>query len=172
MKDVIAACGLLHRRSVRFRCAIVGEGPLRKELESQIADLDLHGVVTLLGAIPHERLIPVYQQASVFALAPQVTADGDRDGIPNVLVEAMAAGVPVVSAAISGIPELVEDGQTGLLVAPEEPATLADAVERLLRDPTLRKTLAAAARRKVEDNFECWQTVKALRDLFSPVQTQ
>jgi glycosyltransferase involved in cell wall biosynthesis len=143
---------------------------LRKELEAQIADLGLTSVVTLMGALPHAGLVPVYRRASVFALAPQVTADGDRDGIPNVLAEAMAVGVPVVSAAISGIPELVEDGQTGLLVKPEDPPALADAVERLLRDPTLRRALAVAARRRIEDRFECWETAKALRALFSTVR--
>jgi glycosyltransferase involved in cell wall biosynthesis len=112
------------------------------------------------------------REAAVFALAPQVTVDGDRDGIPNVLAEAMAAGVPVVSAVMSGIPELVEDGRTGLLVEPEDPSALADAVERLLRDPILRKTLAAAARRKIEGSFECWETAKAVGVLLSPVQAQ
>jgi glycosyltransferase involved in cell wall biosynthesis len=172
LMDVIAACGLLHQRRIKFRCAIVGEGPLRKELEAQIADLGLQGVVTMMGAMPHARLVPLYQEAAVFALAPQVTDDGDRDGIPNVLAEAMAAGVPVVSAAMSGIPELVEDGRTGLLVEPEDPSALADAMERLLRDPILRKTLAAAARCKIEGSFECWETAKAVGVLLSPVQAQ
>ena len=170
--DVISACGLLHQRGIKFRCAIVGEGPLRKDLESQISDLGLQGVVTMMGAMPHTRLVALYREASVFALAPQVTADGDRDGIPNVLVEAMAAGVPVVSADMSGIPELIEDGRTGLLVEPEDPSALADAVERLLRDPLLRRTLAAAARRKIEAGFECWETAKAVGGLLSPVPAQ
>src|SRR5262249_8404484 len=87
LKDLIAACGVLRDRGVPFECAIVGEGPLRSELESQVASLDLSGVVRLIGAMAHERLIPLYRKATVFALPPQVTEDGDRDGIPNVLVE-------------------------------------------------------------------------------------
>ena len=113
----------------------------------------------------HDRLVALYGQASVFALSPQVMEDGDRDGIPNVLAEAMAAGLPVVSTCVSGIPELVEDGRTGLLVGPKDPAALADAVERLLRDPKQGQSLAVAARRKMEDSFECWETTKAVQIL-------
>lgn len=172
LKDLIAACQLLHQRDVRFRCAIVGEGPLHRELEDQIEALGLKGVVTLLGAMPHEHLVPVYREASVFALVPQITPDGDRDGIPNVLAEAMASGVPVVSSSVSGIPELVEDGRTGLLVEPGNPAALARAVEDLLGNPALRETLAVAARRKMEDHFECWETAKSVRALLPDFQTR
>lgn len=170
MMDVVSACGILVQRGVGFRCAIVGEGPLRRELEAQITALGLNAVVTLLGAMPHARLVALYGEATVFALAPQVTADGDRDGIPNVLAEAMAAGVPVVSSAMSGIPELIEDGRTGLLVEPEDAGALADAVERLLHDSLLRRTLSAAARRKIEASFECWEAAKAVERLLSPVR--
>jgi glycosyltransferase involved in cell wall biosynthesis len=165
LNDLISACQLLKARGVKYRCAIVGEGPLRGELESQISKLGLEGTVTLLGAMAHDRLVALYGQASVFALSPQVMADGDRDGIPNVLAEAMAAGLPVVSTRVSGIPELVEDGRTGLLVGPKDPAALADAVERLLRDPKQGQSLAVAARRKMEDSFECWETTKAVQIL-------
>jgi glycosyltransferase involved in cell wall biosynthesis len=78
----------------------------------------------------------------------------------------MAAGLPVISTCVSGIPELVEDGRTGLLVAPKDPAALADALERLLDDPKRRQDLAVAARRKVEDSFECWENTKPLQTLF------
>lgn len=165
LNDLISACQLLKARGVKFRCAIVGEGPLRGELESQIRQLGLEGTITLLGAMAHDKLVAFYGQASVFALAPQVMEDGDRDGIPNVLAEAMAAGLPVVSTCVSGIPELVEDDHTGVLVKPKDPVALADAVERLLRDPKKRQSLALAARRKMEDSFECWETTKAVQKL-------
>lgn len=171
LKDLIAACQLLHQRDVRFRCVIVGEGPLRREIEDQIESLGLKGVVSLLGAMAHEDLIPIYREASVFALVPQITADGDRDGIPNVLAEAMASGVPVVSSSVSGIPELVEHGRTGLLVGPGDPAALARAVEDLLTNSALSKRLAAAARRKMEDHFECWETARSVRTLLPQLQT-
>ena len=165
LNDLISACQLMKARGVKFRCAIVGEGPLRGELERQISKLGLEDTVTLLGAMAHDRLVALYGQASVFALSPQVMEDGDRDGIPNVLAEAMAAGLPVVSTCVSGIPELVEDGRTGLLVGPKDPAALADAIERLLSDPAKSQSLAVAARRKMEDSFECWETTKAVQTL-------
>ena len=166
LKDLVSACRLLCDRGLPFECAIVGEGPLRAELQAQIDDLGLGDVVRLTGAMAHERLIPFYRQATVFALPPQVTEDGDRDGIPNVLAEAMAARVPVVTTRVSGIPELVEDGRTGLLVDSGDPRALADAMERLLRDPALRKQLAVSAKNKVEHSFECWETARALLALF------
>jgi glycosyltransferase involved in cell wall biosynthesis len=114
----------------------------------------------------HDGLVSLYGQASVFALAPHIAEDGDRDGIPNVLAEAMAAGIPVVSTSVSGIPELIEDGRTGVLVGPRNPEALADAVEWLLRDQALGQKLVVAARRKIEDGFECWKTANVLRTLF------
>jgi glycosyltransferase involved in cell wall biosynthesis len=167
LKDVISAGAILRLRGVSFRCAIVGEGPLRADLSRQIERLGLGEVVSLLGAMPHDRLIPIYQQASVFALSPQITEDGDRDGIPNVIAEAMAAGVPVVSSRVSGIPELVEHGKTGLLVESGDATALADAIERLLRDPAECRELAVAARRKIETSFECWETAKTLHALLA-----
>lgn len=166
MRDLVTACHLLHSRGIAFRCVIIGEGPLRQELESHIAELGLTAMVTLPGAMAHDRLLAFYGQATVFALAPHVTEDGDRDGIPNVLAEAMAAGTPVVSTAVSGIPELIEDGRTGLLVPPRDPVVLADTLERVLVDASLRRRLAAASRGKIEERFECWETAKALRALF------
>ncbi|MFL5802860.1 MAG: glycosyltransferase, partial [Roseiflexaceae bacterium] len=125
--DLLRACALLKERGYRFRCAIYGEGPLRGELAALIAQHGLGDMVALPGAVAQHELIPVLQQAGIFALTPFVTEDGDRDGVPNVLVEAMACGVPVVATAISGIPELVTHEQNGLLVAPHDPTAIADA---------------------------------------------
>lgn len=165
MKTLIEACALLRERGVHVECRIVGDGPLRSELEGQIRSLGLTGKVMLMGAMTHERLVPIYAQATAFALLPHITADGDRDGIPNVLVEAMAAGVPVVSTSVSGIPELVEDGQTGLLVRPSDPPAAAATLERLLRDSKLRRGIAIAARRQLKQSFECWEATKAIHAL-------
>lgn len=165
LNDLISACALLRARGVPFRCAIVGEGPLRQALETQIREAALEGAVSLLGAMAHDRLLALYGTAQLFALSPRIMEDGDRDGIPNVLAEAMAAGLPVVSTRVSGIPELVDHGETGLLVGPTDPDALADAIEHLLSHPTEGQRLGAAARRKMEASFECWETAKAVQRL-------
>jgi glycosyltransferase involved in cell wall biosynthesis len=165
MRCLITACGHLRDRGIAFRCQVVGHGPLRDELHAQIDGLGLGGTVTLLGAMTHDDLVEVYGQATVFALVPQIAEDGDRDGIPNVLVEAMAAGLPVVSTTVSGIPELVEHALTGWLVPPNHPDAVADALEHLLRDEETRQHISIAARRHVTERFECWQSTKAIHAL-------
>jgi glycosyltransferase involved in cell wall biosynthesis len=111
-------------------------------------------------------LLTEYAQAQVFVLSPIVTEDGDRDGIPNVLREAMASGVPVVSTAISGIPELVVDGETGSLVPPGDPAALADALQLLLSDSDTRERLARAGRRYVSSHCGISESVRPLTRIF------
>ena len=165
--DLIAACALLRERGAGFRCIIVGEGPLRAALEADIRDRGLAGWVTLQGAMTHARLIHLYREAQVFALPSRVTEDGDRDGIPNVIAEAMAIGVPVVSTTVSGIPELVKEGETGLLVAPNDPQSLADAIAHLLGDPALCRHIAGQARRVLDGCFNCWVTARSLQGLMN-----
>lgn len=165
LSDLISACHALHERGVAFRCTIVGEGPLRGALEAQIQKLGLEGIVTLPGAMAHDRLVSLYKEASLFALSPRIMENGDRDGIPNVLVEAMASGLPVVSTRVSGIPELIENDRTGVLVEPNDPSALANAVELLLGDRKKSQRLAVAARHRIEDSFECWKTAQAVQSL-------
>jgi len=152
--ELLAALHLLAGAGVLFRCDIYGGGPLRDQLAGRISELGLVDRVMLHGARLQDEILTALRQAAVFALAPVIMEDGDRDGIPNVLVEAMAAGVPVVATRISGIPELVRDGKEGLLVEPRDPPALAGALRRVLSDASLAAQLAAAARRKVELNFD------------------
>lgn len=149
-----------------FTCDVFGEGELRPALEAQIARLGLRSRVRLRGAAPQEELLAQYRRASVFVLTPMVMPGGDRDGIPNVLVEAMACAVPVISTRVSGIPELIEHGRDGLLVEPADAAAITDAIERLLRDPALAFCIGPAGRRKVERLFDVRRNTTCLLDLF------
>jgi glycosyltransferase involved in cell wall biosynthesis len=152
--ELLAALHFLAGAGVPFRCDIYGGGPLRDELARRISDLGLVDRVILHGARLQEEILAALRHAAVFALAPVIVENGDRDGIPNVLVEAMATGVPVVTTRISGIPELVRDGIEGLLVEPRDPAALTAALRRVLTNDALAAQLATAARRKVELNFD------------------
>jgi glycosyltransferase involved in cell wall biosynthesis len=168
LSDLISAADILRLRGRRFQIQIVGDGPQRHRLEAQITQLSLNDRVTLLGALPHEKLCRAYQQVSVFALPCVVAADGDRDGIPNALLEAMASGVPVISTPVSGIPELIHQEREGLLVPPNTPVALADAIDRLLTCPELRERLARAARAKIETYFSVDRSSARLLALFQP----
>jgi glycosyltransferase involved in cell wall biosynthesis len=164
--DLLLACARLKERGKAFRLAIYGEGPLRDELLAMIERHGLQGLVDLPGAIAQRDLIPIFRNAELFALAPFVTEDGDRDGVPNVLVEAMACGLPVVSTAVSGIPELVVPGVNGLLVAPHDPDALADGLAALLDDPARRAQLGAEARRTVVESFDLRAAARELAALY------
>ncbi len=165
--QLVQACAVLHAAGVRFRCAIVGErGSAYPQLRAQIDALGLAGVVELRGPMTQEALREVYRGAHVFALPCQIMEDGDRDGFPNVLAEAMAMGVPVVSTCISGIPEMIDDGVHGLLVPPRDAQALAGALQRVLTDAALHRQLAAAGRERICERFDSRRTTLALRDLF------
>jgi glycosyltransferase involved in cell wall biosynthesis len=136
-----------------FYCQIIGYGELQSKLEAMITNLDLSDCVSLPGRMTQERLIEVYRQASMFVLPCLVSDDGDRDGIPNVLIEAMISGVPVVSTNVSGISELVDHMENGLLVEQRDPEGLAAAMELLLERSDLRRRLAENGQNKVLRQF-------------------
>lgn len=164
---LIDACAMLKQRGLRFRCVLLGEkGDQLDAIRKQIATVGLEDQVELRGPVTHGQLRETYAQASVFVLPCLVAADGDRDGIPNVLAEAMAMGLPVVTTAISGIPELVDADKDGLVVPERNAAALAAALERILTDATLRAALGAAARAKVCRMFDSRETTRELKALF------
>ena len=159
------ACGLLRDRGVRFRCLIYGDGEQREALEDSGA---------LVGTRRHGRACPVRSCRTIwsrstgkrplFALPCQVLDNGDRDGLPNVLVEAMAMEIPVVSTNVSGVPELVEDGHNGFLVPPRSPDALADRMQTSPQDPTCGASSRPRAVARVLGEFSleatraaCWQ---------------
>ena len=168
-KDLIEACAVLRRRGKAFRCELLGGGPLESDLWRQIEQLDLQGTVFLLGPRPQFEVIQRVQQASVFTAPCVVGTDGNRDGLPTVLLEAMALGTPCISTDVTGIPEVLVHGETGLMVAQHDPHGLADALERLLDDQALRVRLACQARQRIEANFDIHQNAARLRELFVKV---
>ena len=164
---LVRACRLLEDRGFHFHCQIVGEPDEQTEtIRSLIQDLRLQNTVSLHGAVTQAELRDIYAAATIFALPCTIVDNGDRDGIPNVLVEAMAMELPVVSTPISGIPELVDHRANGLLAAPRDAAALADALAELLANPALRGQLGHAARQKVRRSFDSTQTTLALKALF------
>jgi glycosyltransferase involved in cell wall biosynthesis len=167
--DLVRACGLLRRDGVRFRCRIVGKGELEGELRSLVQKLGLEDIVELGGPAGREELLALYPRASALVAPCLVGSDGNRDGLPTVLAEAMALGVPVVSTDVTGIPELVEDGRTGLLVPQHRPEALAASIQRILDDRAGAEQFVRAARKRVEREFDLRANVAELRSLFEEV---
>jgi glycosyltransferase involved in cell wall biosynthesis len=163
--DLIKACQFLKDWKVAFGCKIVGSGSLHKSLRDSIENLNLGNEVKLQSQMPQRELRDAYVRAVVFALPCIVAANGDRDILPNVLKEAMAVGVPVVTTRLPGIEELVVHEQSGLLVSPQDPEALAKALQRLLNDGALRQRLATQARKTIETRFELHANFGRLKDL-------
>lgn len=162
---LIQACAQLADQSIPFECQIVGYGPDAAKLQTMIDAQGLGTSVKLVGKLTHEELSKRYRAASVFALPCQVAEDGDRDGIPNVLLEAMATELPVISTDISGIPEVVETGVNGLVIPPEDPGALASSIAQLIGDPGLCARLGKAGRATVMHRFSNDANLALLRDL-------
>jgi colanic acid/amylovoran biosynthesis glycosyltransferase len=164
--DLIEACRLLFERGIDFRCEIIGEGPLEPALREQIRTAGLTSSVTLSGPLPQEEVRARLARSAVFALPCVTEAGGGMDNLPTVVMEAMAAALPVVSTAIGGVPEMVQDGITGFLLPEQQPAALADILSRLLSEPGLRRSLGKAGRERATRLFALDQTVRTLRALF------
>jgi glycosyltransferase involved in cell wall biosynthesis len=139
--------------SLHWRLVHAGGGPLKDRLERRARALGIAARVAWRGARTQTELLADYRAADLFALASRVARDGDRDGLPNVLAEAQSQGLACVATRVSGIPELIDDGDTGLLVEPEAPEQLARALEILIREPARRRSLGEAGRRKVQEKF-------------------
>ncbi len=161
---LIDACKLLVDRGAVFTCNIVGEGPERDKLQRRIDLAGMSSQVRLLGAKPQAEVRRLLAEASLFVLPSVVTAEGDRDGIPVSLMEAMAVGLPVVSTRVSGIPELVVDGVTGRLTEPGDASSLAKAMAAVLGDPQAVANCVVAARARVEAEFDVNQEARKLFD--------
>lgn len=163
---LIDALALLRDRGIECHCTLVGDGPMRAALETQVAKLKLGDRVCLPGPKTQAQVIQMLREAAMMVAPCIISKGGDRDGLPTILVEAMALGVPCVSTTVVGIPELVRDGETGLCVAPNDPAVLADALARLLGDNPMRQHLAQNARELIESDYDVTRNTLQLRELF------
>lgn len=162
---LIEACRQLQEAGQAFRCEIVGYGEEQRRLEASIAAHGMQARIRLTGKLSRDQVRERYARASVFVLPSQLASDGDRDGIPNVLLEAMAMELPVISTPVSGIPELIEDGVNGLLTRPADAQALAQAIARLLRDRQFAQRLGSAGRKSVCRSFNNELNVLQLWDL-------
>ena len=169
---LIDACAVLRERGVSFACRIFGTGPLMTELRRRVEAAGLAGSVDLPGWAPAWQLLDEMGHAAVFAMPSRVAAGGDRDGIPNVVLEAMAAGLPVVATNVSGIPEAVSHESTGLLVEPDDVRVLAGALERVLIDAALSARFGAAARARIREEFTLEVASSRLIALFGSVHAR
>jgi glycosyltransferase involved in cell wall biosynthesis len=164
---LIEACRIIRDHGVPFRCRIVGEPDEQTDLvQNLIRRYDLEQEVSIGPGMAQEELRTIYQEATVFVLPCHIVENGDRDGIPNVLAEAMASGIPVISTSVSGIPEIIEDRRNGLLVAPRDSVSLAKAIEELLVDSDFRNSLAQAGRETMCCIFDSSKTTRTLFELF------
>jgi glycosyltransferase involved in cell wall biosynthesis len=159
---LIEACQILREKGYAFECQIIGDGPLGSTLEQQIHDLALESYVTLCGALPHESVIDQMKTSTMFVLPCITGSDGDRDGIPNAILEAMAMQLPVISTTHSGIPEVITDEVNGLLVPPADAKALAQAMARLLDQPAVRRQMGERGRQTVTENFDAMQNAGRL----------
>ncbi|MDY6866960.1 MAG: glycosyltransferase [Chloroflexota bacterium] len=163
---LLEACKILAERGCDFDCMIAGDGPERAILERLREEYQLQDRVQLLGIVFQEQLVDYLNQTDIFVLPCVTAANGDMDGVPVALMEAMAMELPVISTYVSGIPELIEDGQSGLLVEERDAVALADAIQRLLEDQKLRQDLGKGGRCKVSQEYNIFDNAAQLASLF------
>ena len=160
--DLIYACGLIAERGKPFRCQIIGEGPLENELRGQIERLNLQNRVALSAAEPQGEVRQRLAAANVFVLPSVIDPEGGMDNLPTVIMEAMAAGLPVVSTNIGGIPEMVIENETGFLVQPGDAVALANAIEKVIDDRSLAQRLGHVGYQRAQELFSIERSVREL----------
>ena len=164
--DVLLRALALLPTDLHWRFTHIGGGDGLAKLKALAETLGITDRITWKGAMAQEDVLAHYRQADLFALACRVAADGDRDGLPNVLVEASSQRLACLSTNISGVPELLTDGENGFVVPPEDPKALAAAMERAIRDPALRHRLGDAAEKRVREHFDHHSSIRQLTRLF------
>ncbi|MGO7446862.1 glycosyltransferase [Rhizobium ruizarguesonis] len=164
--DVLLRALALLPADLHWRMDHIGGGEELAKLKALASELSISGRIVWKGAMAQEDVLDHYRRADLFALACRIAANGDRDGLPNVLVEASSQRLVCVSTEVSGVPELLKNGENGLVVPPEDPALLARALEAAIRDPALRKRLGDAAESQVREHFDYHSSIRQLTGLF------
>ena len=157
---LLEACRYLMDHNFNFGLSIIGDGSQRTVLEKQMMRLRLDSHVKFFGALPHEIVIEHYSRADIFVLSSR------REGIPVSVMEAMATGLPVVAPDVTGLPELIDNGQTGLLVHPADPVAFADAIIELASNPKIYQHFSRMSRAKIEEEFNIKRSVEQLVQLW------
>jgi glycosyltransferase involved in cell wall biosynthesis len=163
---LIAACNLLKQLGVDFHLHMVGDGPKQAAIQKQISHNELNQYITLHGALTQTQVLELTEKSDICVLTSYHTKSGNREGIPVVLMEAMACERAVVASRVSGIPELVEDGVSGLLSNPQDPQDIAKQLQRLIVDKSLRQQLGQAARAKIESEYDLDRNSQKLIEYF------
>ncbi len=159
---LIQACDKLYHWGIPFSCRIIGDGERRPYLEKMVRKLGLENTISMPGAMPFAELVKEYDAATVFVMPSKDSMEGS-DGLPTVLIESMAVGLPVIATRKAGIPDLVRNGETGLIAEPNDPESLASCIVRLLEDPELQLKFSRAGRRLIEEEYDIrWSTSKLL----------
>jgi colanic acid/amylovoran biosynthesis glycosyltransferase len=164
--DLICACRLLKERGRSFSCEIIGEGPLERALRNQIAEVGVESMAKLIGPQTQSEIALRLAHGTIFALLCTHEESGGMDNLPTVIMEAMAAGVPVISTPIAGVPEMVENEVNGLLVSEHDPQAVCEAIERLISNPELARRFGDRGREMARERFSIESSVRALRELF------
>lgn len=169
----VEACSILQERNIDFEAVIIGEkGDASKLVEQKIAENNIGEKVRLLGSLPQSGVFEQLRKSTMFCLPCRILENGDRDGIPNVMMEAMSCGLPVVTTNISGIPEIIENGENGIMVNPEDAVALADAMQEIHTDKIFAQRLSAAAKETVKEKFDGDVTANYLANLFYKIIEQ
>lgn len=163
--DLLSACALLRQHGIGFRCVIIGDGSERKRLGDLIGTLGLTGSVEMLGYLSLAELRDWYYRATVFAMPSVVSPVGETDGLPTVVIEALASGLPVVGTETAGIPEVIRNNSNGFLVPPNAPEPLADRIQILLENQDLREKFGSEGRRLIQREFGLGRKVEMLHGL-------
>jgi glycosyltransferase involved in cell wall biosynthesis len=164
---LITACDILQNKGIDFRCSIVGSGPLEKKLKLQIENYKLQEKIIFLATKTQEEIKKLFKETTIFIQPSVIAKNGDRDGIPNVILESLAYGVPVIATEVSGIPEAIINAKTGILVKPADPTALANAIEQLWTDKQMQLEFSKNGRDLVQDKFDVYKNAQELAKIFA-----